>query len=39
MVLFVRLKVLGQLADPLTQNRDLDFGRTRVRLVGAEALN
>ena len=32
-VLLVSLKVLGKLSDPLTQDRDLHFGRTRVCLV------
>jgi hypothetical protein len=39
MVLLVSFEVLGQFANPLTQNRDLDFGGTGVRIVGAEAFN
>jgi hypothetical protein len=31
--------MLGQFANPLTQNRDLDFGGTGVRIVGAEAFD
>ena len=38
MVLLVRLEMLGQLANPLTQNRDLNFRGTGVSFVGAEAL-
>jgi len=38
-IFLVGLKVLGQFADPLTQNRDLDFGGTGVRIVGAEAFD
>jgi len=38
-ILLVSLKVLGQFTNPLTQNRDLDLGGTRVLLVGAEAFN
>ncbi len=38
-ILLVRLEMLGQLANPLTQNRDLDFRGTGVRIVGAEAFN
>ena len=36
MVLFVRLEVLGQFADALTEDRDLDFGAARVRGVRPE---
>src|SRR6185437_10577211 len=39
MILLVRLEMLGQLSNPLTQNRNLDFRRTGVRIVGAEAFN
>jgi hypothetical protein len=39
MVLLMSFEVLGQFANPLTQNRDLDFGGTGVRIVGAEAFN
>src|SRR3954471_20873504 len=39
MVLRVGFEMLGQLADPLTQNRDLDLGRTGVRVMRPEALN
>src|SRR6185369_3740513 len=38
-ILLVRLEVLGQFANPLTQNRDLNFRRTGVSIVGAEAFN
>ena len=38
-ILLVCLEVLGQFANPLTQNRDLDLRRTGVRIVGAEAFN
>jgi hypothetical protein len=31
MVLFVRLEVLGQFRDPLTQNRNLHLGGTGIR--------
>ena len=39
MVLLVGLKVLSQLTNPRTQNRNLDFRRTGVGIVGTEALN
>ena len=39
MVLLMSFEVLGQFANPLTQNRDLDFGGTGVRIVGAEAFD
>jgi hypothetical protein len=39
MVLGVGFEMLGQLANPLTQNRDLDLGRTGVRVMRPEALN
>ena len=38
-ILLVGLEMLGQFANPLTQNRDLDLRRTGVRIVGAEAFN
>ena len=38
-VLFMRLEVIGEPVDPLCENRDLDFGRTRVRLVGSMGSN
>src|SRR5260370_14345799 len=38
-ILFVGLEMLGQLANPFTQNRDLDLGGSRIGVVGAEALN
>src|SRR3954465_3158758 len=38
-VLRMGLEVFGQLANPLTQNRNLDFRRTGVRLMRPEALN
>ena len=38
-ILLVGLEVLCQFANTLTQNRDLDFGGTGVRIVGAEAFN
>src|SRR5271169_587605 len=38
-VLRVSLEMLGQFANPLAQNRDLDLRRTGVRIMGAEALN
>ena len=38
-ILFVCLEMLGQLANPLTQNRNLDFRRTGIRIVCAEAFN
>jgi hypothetical protein len=34
-VLLVGLEVFGQLADPLTQDCDLHFGRTRIAAMGA----
>ena len=34
--MLVRPEVLGQVVDPLRQHRDLDLGRTGVRLVLAE---
>src|SRR5271165_6885226 len=39
MIFLMRLEVLGQLADPLAQNRDLDFRGTSIGIMGAEALN
>src|SRR5271157_4426602 len=39
MVLLVDFEVLGQFANPLTQNRDLDFRRAGVCIVSAEAFN
>ena len=38
-ILLVGLEVLRKLANTLTQNRDLDFGGTGVRIVGAEAFD
>ena len=38
-ILLVGLEMLGQFANPLTQNRNLDLRRTGVRIVGAEAFN
>ena len=38
-VLLVGFEMLGQLANPLTQNRNLDLRRTGVRIMGAEAFN
>jgi len=38
-ILLVCFEMLGQFANPLTQNRDLDFGGTGVRIVGAEAFD
>jgi len=38
-ILFVGFEMLGQLVDPLTQNRDLDFRRSGVRFVGSEAFD
>ena len=38
-ILLVRLEMLGQFANPLTQNRDLDFRGTGVRIVSAEAFD
>src|SRR4051812_34374419 len=39
MILRVGFKMLGQFANPLTQNRNLDLGGTGVRLMRPEALN
>src|SRR5450432_1934765 len=39
MIFFVCLEMLGQLANPFTQNRDLDLRGSRIGLVGAEAVN
>ncbi len=39
MVLFVRLEVLSEFANALAQDRDLDFGASRVRFVRTELLN
>src|SRR3954471_13664223 len=39
MVLRVSLEMLGQFANPLTQNRNLDLGGAGVRLMRPEALN
>ena len=39
MILLVGFEMLGKLANPLTQNRNLDLGGSGVRLVGAEAFN
>ena len=36
MVLLVCFEVIGQVGNPLAQNSDLNFGRTRVRVVVAE---
>src|SRR5215469_524860 len=38
MVLDVGLEMLGQFANPLTQDRNLDFGGTGIRIVRPEAL-
>jgi hypothetical protein len=39
-VVFLMLfQVLGQVVDAASQNRDLDFGRTRVTLVGGVLLH
>src|SRR5512143_1414408 len=38
-VLLVGLEMIGQLADPLTEDRDLDFRRTCVRRVRPEPAN
>jgi hypothetical protein len=38
-ILHMRLEMLGQFANPLTQDRNLDFGGTGVRIVRPEALN
>jgi len=38
-VLHVGLEMLSQFANPLTQNRNLDFRRTGVRVMRPEALN
>ena len=38
-ILLVSLEVLSQLANARTQNRNLDFRRTGVGIVGTEALN
>jgi hypothetical protein len=32
----MRFEVIGQVGNPLAQDSDLDFGRARVRVVGAE---
>ena len=34
-ILFMRLQVLGQVIDTAAEERDLDLGRTRVRLMPA----
>ena len=39
MVLHMSFEMLGQFANPLTQDRDLDFGGTGVRIMRPEALN
>ena len=39
MVLLVGLEMIGQLADALTEDRDLDFRRTCVRRVRPEPAN
>lgn len=39
MVLGVHLEMLGQIRDPLGQHRDLQLGRTRIRLVATEFLD
>jgi hypothetical protein len=38
-VLFVRLKVIGEPIDPRREDGDLDFGRPGVRLVGLVGRN
>ena len=39
MILLMLLQVLGQIIDAAGQYRDLDFGRTRVTLVGGILLH
>jgi hypothetical protein len=38
-ILFVRLKVVRQFDDPLTEHRDLNFGTTSIVIVGAVSGN
>jgi hypothetical protein len=38
-VLRVRLEMVGQVSDPVRQERDLDFGGTRIGIVRAKALH
>ena len=39
MIALVGLEVLGEVRDPVSQDRDLDFGRTRVRGVSLKVPN
>ena len=39
MIALVDLEVLGEMCDPVSQNRHLDFGRTRVRRVSLIVLD
>ena len=39
MITLVDLEVLGEMGDPVRQDRHLDFGRTRVRRVSLKVLD
>jgi hypothetical protein len=39
MIALVNLEVLGEVCNPVRQNRHLDLGRTRVRCVSLKVLN
>jgi hypothetical protein len=39
MITLVGLEVLGEVRDPVRQDRDLDLGRARVRGVSLKVLN